>query len=99
MRRKERNLARGWRSTARIVKPSDRLKDLSPRYAYDKTSFLIDQGYGLRRLSLEEVKRIMGFPVHFITPVTSIEAVRLLTSSICPPVAHALMTEVKQWLF
>lgn len=97
--RRKKNLARGWRSTGRIVRPSDRLMDLSPRYASDKTSFLIDQGYGPRRLSLEETKRIMGFPDYFSMPVTKNKAIRLLASSICPPVAHALMTEVKQWLF
>ena len=99
MIRRERNLKRGWRSTGRIVGPNDYLIELSPRYARDKTALLIDQGYGPRKLSLVEIRRIMGFPDHFALPVGKRAAIRLLTSSICPPVAHAIMEEVKQWLF
>jgi len=99
MNRRERNLARGWKSIGRIVTPNDRLYGLNPRYASDKTAFFIDQGDGPRRLSLDEIKRIMGFPTHFEMPVTKNRAIALLTKSICPPVAQAIMSEIKQWLF
>jgi len=99
MKRRQKNLQRGWRSVGRVVRPEDRLIELSPRYGKDKTSFFIDQGYGLRRLSLREVKRIAGFPEYFSTPVPRNKAIKLLTSGVCPPVAHAILSEVKEWLW
>lgn len=66
-------------------------------YHRDTRAFLIETGNGLRKLTVLEAKRIMGFPDAWPLPEGEKEAYRLLGKTQCVPVVETVIKEAWEW--
>lgn len=56
------------------------------------------EGDGMRMLNVEEYRRAMGFPDSYRLPESGTDAKRMLGNAVCPPVATAILRELKERL-
>jgi DNA (cytosine-5)-methyltransferase 1 len=54
------------------------------------------QGNRLRMLTVTEYRRAMGFPDTYKLPADKRTAVHLLGNAVCPPVAEAIIREIRR---
>jgi site-specific DNA-cytosine methylase len=96
-RRNGRNAELGTRFKHKVLGPADMCPSLL-RYHKDGYDAIVDSGSGPRRLSMTEVRRVMGFPDDWRVPESRKAACVLLAQSTWPSVAKALAHELADWL-
>ena len=47
-----------------------------------------------RHISVQEIKRLMGFPENFSFPVSRTDSIKQLANAVCPPVIDAIMQSI-----
>ena len=72
-------------------------RTLSARYYKDGSEILVSQGKkrNPRRLTPRECARLMGFPKHFIIPVSDTQAYKQFGNSVVVPVIIAVAAHMK----
>ena len=75
-----------------LVDASSVTRTLSARYYKDGSEVLVDRGEGLnpRRLTPRECARLMGFPEHFVIPVSDTRAYKQFGNSVVVPVIQTV---------
>lgn len=63
----------------------------------DPHAITVECEKGVRRLSLTEIKLLMGFPASWRMPLPTTTSMRLLCKATCPPTAGAVLGEVVTW--
>jgi DNA (cytosine-5)-methyltransferase 1 len=53
-------------------------------------------GSRMRMLSVQEARSAMGFPDHYHLPANKRDAMQMLGNAVCPPVAQALITALRE---
>lgn len=83
-----------------LVDPArDRItRTLSARYYKDGSEILIKQrGRNPRRLTPRECARLMGFPEHFVIPVSDTQAYRQFGNSVAVPLVEDIARAMQAW--
>lgn len=58
--------------------------------------FAIVRGDQMRMLTVDEVRRAMGFPSGYLLPSVKKTAIHLLGNAVCPPVAAGILSQIKE---
>ena len=83
-----------------LVGPDDIARTLSARYYKDGSEILINRGEGKtpRRLTPRECARLMGFPEHFVIPVSDMRAYKAFGNSVAVPVFESVAAHLRPHL-
>jgi site-specific DNA-cytosine methylase len=88
-----------FRYECQVVVPDGLFPAITPRHATNKTGIAVRAPGGLRKPTLLELRRAMGFPDDHVLAMGEKEALSVLGGDVCPPVAAALVEEIAVWLF
>jgi len=94
----QRNEDRDFRFKHIAYGANDITQSLAMFYYKDYRGILVDVGKGVRRLSVLECRRLMGFKDSFNLPVSQKKSYELLAIASCPPVVQAIGQELSLWL-
>ena len=79
-----------------LVTPDDTARTLSARYYKDGSEILVSQGKkkNPRRLTPRECARLMGFPDHFVIPVSDMQAYKQFSQAAVVPMIHSIASKI-----
>lgn len=63
-----------------------------------KERFALVHGDKMRLLTVEEYRKGMGFPDHYLLPSSKSSAVKMLGNAVCPPVAKEILVQAQEHL-
>jgi site-specific DNA-cytosine methylase len=96
--RNQRTLASGRRHVVKTITPEDLAPTLTSRLGKDGYVFLVRGENGTRYPTHSELLGTMGFPKGYRYDLPPTKFKSLLWEDMCPPVAKALLTEIRDWL-
>lgn len=94
----QRILASGVRYTVKTITAEDLAPTLTSRLGKDGYVFLVRGVNGERYPTTTELLGTMGFPKGYQYDLSPVKFKSLLWEDMCPPVAKALLTEIRDWL-